>query len=382
MRKVSGSVLLIVVCVMLLPAEAGHEMPYYPSYYPQEIRLQVMPPAVAATLLQRNTLHAFVGEPRLFGETTPANVGAIERLGAYLVVTFDSTVPQWSRREDRCTGAQQILYTLAGEDGAYVFHPYPVTPYHWDYLHHVDRVKAAQMQSLRRDQSTPGLALTVNAQGKLAEQLVRSRWQHTAAAGDATLAEIPLDDLLASHATSLNGWLGPPWLKEGWFHAYLLLAPTVSDAAVHTAVEAAYQRLAQGSWEGLAARLNAERDLVALLLSGCERVVVGYTMRHEYFNTEFSAGIENIAYDAHTGLNSAIFLRTVKLKDLPWNGWLRLGMSTPPSAAWNPIGGFTDLPGRLIWSAVGDPALFPAPYSGSWTLNRIAEYQSAVGPEN
>ena len=79
---------------MLLPAEAGHEMPYYPSYYPQEIRLQVLPPDMAATLLQSNTLHAFVGEPRLFGKTTPANVGSVERLGAYLVVTFDSAAPQ------------------------------------------------------------------------------------------------------------------------------------------------------------------------------------------------------------------------------------------------------------------------------------------------
>ena len=209
------------------------------------------------------------------------------------------------------------MHTLAGEEGTYVFHPYPVTPYHWDYLHHVDRAEAAQTQSLRRDQSAPDLALTVSAQGKLAEQLVRSRWQNTSAAGDATLAELPLDDLLASHATSLNGWLGPPWLKEGWFHAYLLLASTVSDQAVHAAVEAAYQGLVQGSWERLVARLNAERDLVALLSGGCERVVVGYTVRSEYFNTEFSAGIENIAYDAHTGFNSAVFLRTVKLKDLP-----------------------------------------------------------------
>ncbi len=31
---------------------------------------------------------------------------------------------------------------------------------------------------------------------------------------------------------------------------------------------------------------------------------------------------ENIAYDSHAGFNSAIFIRTVKLKDFPWNGWL------------------------------------------------------------
>jgi hypothetical protein len=35
-------------------------------------------------------------------------------------------------------------------------------------------------------------------------------------------------------------------------------------------------------------------------------------------------------------------LRTVKLKDFPWNGWLQLGLQPHPSAAWNPVGGFTD----------------------------------------
>ena len=69
----------------------------------------------------------------------------------------------------------------------------------------------------------------------------------------------------------------------------------------------------------------------------------------------------------------------MKLKDFPWNGWLRLGVPTTPSAAWNPVGGFSDTTGRLIWYAVGDPALFPSPYSGSWTLNRIGEYRSTIG---
>ena len=124
-----------------------------------------------------------------------------------------------------------------------------------------------------------------------------------------------------------------------------------------------------------------ERELLTLLRQSCERVMVGYTVRQEYVDTEFSAGIENLAYDAHAGLNSAIFLRTVKLKDLPWNGWLRLGVSTPATAAWNPIGGMTDATGQLLWSAVGDAAFLPSPYSAGWTANRIADYQSTLGPQ-
>ena len=88
-------------------------------------------------------------------------------------------------------------------------------------------------------------------------------------------------------------------------------------------------------------------------------------MKREYFNAEFSAGIENIGYDSLAGLNAGIFLRTVKLKDFPWNGWLALGIDARPAAAWNPIAGFTDPFGRLMWSALGDPALLPAPYGSA-----------------
>ena len=74
-------------------------------------------------------------------------------------------------------------------------------------------------------------------------------------------------------------------------------------------------------------------------------MVVGYAVRREWLNGDYSAGVENVAADAHAGLDSEIFVRTVKLKDFPWNGWLTLGMPDRPAAAWNPVGGFTDAPG-------------------------------------
>src|SRR5262249_1887627 len=63
-------------------------------------------------------------------------------------------------------------------------------------------------------------------------------------------------------------------------------------------------------------------------------------------------------------------IRTVKLKDFPWNGWLRVGVPGRPRAAWNPIGGFTDAAGRLVWSAVGDDALLFDPDSARVIPNR------------
>jgi len=115
-----------------------------------------------------------------------------------------------------------------------------------------------------------------------------------------------------------------------------------------------------------------------MLVAGCERVVVGYTLQREYFNTDYSNGVENVAFDSQAGLLSQIFLRTVKLKDFPWNGWLRLGIATKPDTAWNPVGGFDDAFGRLLWLAMGDPALLPEPYGGSWIANRASAVASAA----
>ena len=71
-----------------------------------------------------------------------------------------------------------------------------------------------------------------------------------------------------------------------------------------------------------------------------------------------------------------MFLRTVKLKDFPWNGWLQLGIATQPESAWNPVGGFNDPLGRLAWYALSDPAAIPSPYEAAWTFNRISDVEA------
>ncbi|HYS93478.1 MAG TPA: hypothetical protein VEL48_08610, partial [Candidatus Acidoferrales bacterium] len=215
-----------------------------------------------------------------------------------------------------------------------------------------------------------GVALRVQTKGPLAERLVKAP-ARSAKDWDATVEEIDAEGLLAAHGLSLGGWLGPPWLKDGWFHAYLLDARAPSDTAGRQALDALYRRLVTGAYDSPTTRIELERQLVSRLTAGCERVVLGYTVRREYFNAEFSQGVENISWDSQTGFNSAIFLRTVKLKDFPWNGWLRLGMATKAAAAWNPIAGFSDPAGRLLWAALGDPALLPSPYGAGWVPNRV-----------
>jgi hypothetical protein len=372
--------------MMLLPIAAypGHELPYYPSYYPQEIRIEAIEAHAAATLLQKSAIHAYIGPDPFPSGKIPANVGAAASLGAYLVVTFNPASAALPDRERRCTAASQLLGALEGAQTAYRLHPYPITPYHADYLYHFDGLEAvrqAHRERLAERTRLDHLSLSVRAPTPLAESVLPASWRPTDAAWDAIIEEIDVETLVADDLTSTNGWQGPLYLKEGWYHAHRLLAPYLTDGAAQSTVAVIYERLTNGHYQGQEERLNLERQLVSLLTQSCERVVIGFRIKHEYYSMDFSAGIENIAHDAHAGFNSAIFIRTAKLKDFPWNGWLRLGTPRKPQAAWNPIGGFTDAVGRLIWSAVGDPALLPVPHHSTWMANRFSPNIAIAGAE-
>jgi len=312
-------------------AHAGHEFPFYPSFYPQEITVEALDARTAAQRLANGTLHAYAGE--IAEQANPAKTGSVASLGGYVVATFE---------RDGCSAARGLKQALPA--GA-VWHPYPVTPFHADYLHHADRAEAARASAA--------------ADKKPAK---------------AQIEIVDVSALMARASLRYDGWSGPPWIRQGWFHAYLLLAPAaVSEAATRARIEDAARRLMRGDYRSLEERIELERSLVELLRSGCKRIVLGYTVRREHYGADYSQGVENVGYDALDGLASAIFPRTVKLRDFPWNGWLNVAAPAAPSSAWNPVaGGFGDAFGRLVWSALSDPAFLPSPHGGGWIENRVS----------
>lgn len=373
MQRLVSLLFLITLFAASAVIYGGHEMPVYPSFYPQEIRIETVEPQAAAQLLPDAKIHAYVSDERVFAKPMPKSIGYVDSLGAYLVLILNRSSVPMKDRSTACATRDDILKSLSrAQVEGFVFHPYPVNPFHGDYLQHYDLVQKARERYL--DMARGSTSQTkLKAEGALATRLIAPYRQASVSEWDATLAEISVARLLSSQRYQLNGWLGPPWPKKGWFHAYLLLSDSLRDPQTKERADEAAQRLRTGGYQQPEEKLNLERKLVSLLTSDCYTTVVGHTIRREYFNTDFSAGIENIAYDSHAGVNSAIFVRTVKLKDFPWNGWLRLGIDGSPAAAWNPVAGFTDEAGRLIWWALGDPALFPAPYADGWELNRIAD---------
>src|SRR2546426_10309363 len=117
--------------VLLGVAHAGHEFPFYPSFYPQEITVEALDARSAVQRLAKGTLHAYAGE--IAAQANPAKIASVASLGSYVVATFE---------RDGCKAAREMKNALGA--GA-VWHPYPVTPFHADYLHHADRAEAARV---------------------------------------------------------------------------------------------------------------------------------------------------------------------------------------------------------------------------------------------
>jgi len=358
-------ILAVVALLCVVAAEAGHEITFYPSYYPHEITVRFTEPGRAAALLRQKKIHAYAGGDPFAGGAAPAHVRWAESLDGFVVLSFPRPAGAFVEAEARCAAGAAFLRAL-GARAPFVVHPYPVTPYHEDYVLHYDLVQRA------RDRA-PGRAPRVRAGGALG-QAVAAAGLAGGADADATLQWVPLAALLAEVETRLLGWTGPPWLKEGWFHAWLLRSSSwpLQPAPTGQAADA-FRRRTEGAWQTPAERANLERQLVAEAGAGCERIVLGYTVRREPINDDYAEGVQNVAADSHAGLASEIFIRTAKLKDFPWNGWLHLAVAGGVHAgdgAWNPVAGFTGPAGRLVWAAVGDPALLLDPDSGRFVPNR------------
>jgi hypothetical protein len=365
-------ILTTAAALAVTAARSGHEQPVYPSYYPHEIEIAAMAPQRAVELMRAGKLQAYVGDAGQSAFAASDKIGTVESLGAFVIVRLNPDSHFAKDRASACAAAAALVRDMSAKGSGLIVHPYPVTPFHGDYLGHGDRAEAARQRLLTAPRFTGDIKVRATSDLR---SLVRPDWLTDGASWDVAIEEVSASALVAESTLALNGWLGPRWSRTGWYQAYRLLGAAVAEPAAREELAARLTRLQSGTNEGLAERIDRERQLVALLTSGCGTMVVGYTVKREHFNADYSAGIENLSFDALEGLASPMFLRTVKLKDFPWNGWLQLGLEARPTSAWNPIAGFTDEFGRLMWFAVGDPAAIPSPYESAWMLNRISEVE-------
>jgi len=353
------------LCVGAPAAQAGHEVSYYPSFYPQEIRIEPLDPDAAARAFgnARDPLHAYLGAAPRFAADIPSHLKSVVSLRSLITARINPGSDRLASRDARCRVLAAVAPLLATAPDV-VAHAYPITPYHADYLDHVDRVLDRGRGPAQEAEVSP---LHVRAES---DGLLAGDERSDGVAWAVGVREVAVDALKRDAGVTFNAWPGPPWAKDGWFQAYHLLRPAVSDPIDAKRADEIHDLLVDGDTHDDAHRIGLERDLVKALTRGCDSAVIGYRLRREFYTDDFTNGIENIAVDSQSGFNSAVVMRTLKLKDLPWNGWMRLGIDRPAAAAWNPVAGFTDAAGRLVWAIVGDNAFLPIPYNSLWADNR------------
>src|SRR4029450_5775977 len=156
--------LLVFLAALASRADAGHEIPYYPSFYPQEITLTVAEPGAVPGLFAKNAIHANLGP--LAAPKGAAELAWVESLRAFVVLTFKPASRAFTDARERCAAAARLAPALATPKSGYVAYPYPVTPWHDDYAYHADLVEAAKARvatagaipRLRISRSVSGLA--------------------------------------------------------------------------------------------------------------------------------------------------------------------------------------------------------------------------------
>ena len=107
MRIFSALLFPAALLMMAAAAQGGHELPVYPSYYPQEIRVEPTEPDAAARLLAAGKLHAYIGAAPAFAGDRPEFLHHIESLDSLVVLTLNPASPLARNEDSACAASRR-----------------------------------------------------------------------------------------------------------------------------------------------------------------------------------------------------------------------------------------------------------------------------------
>lgn len=162
---------LLIAAALVTMARGGHEVPIYPSFYPHEIAIRALAREQAADALLKADIHAYIGPPPRFAGPLPESIRTVESLGSFVVVRVNPDSPLAKDEPSACGVANSVIRALNSKPGDFIFHSYPVTPFHGDYLHHVDLAEAAmaRFSDAAGDLSPAVGELKIKASGRLVQ---------------------------------------------------------------------------------------------------------------------------------------------------------------------------------------------------------------------
>src|SRR5260370_41240523 len=166
--------------IAITVASSGLELPVYPSYYPHETENETVPSERAAGLLRDGRMHAYVGGTPRFAGAIPETVSAFESQGSFVIVRVNPASPLAKDEASICALTRAVLREIGSKAGELILHPYPVTPFHGDFLNHVDLAAAVKARLLGRPTGSPGPIvgdLEFGPEGALRQHGRRRGWQ-------------------------------------------------------------------------------------------------------------------------------------------------------------------------------------------------------------
>src|SRR5262245_2026504 len=108
-RSAAAMALAVAAIVASGRGGAGHSIGHFPSYYPDEIRIEAIEPEAAAAGLADKTLHAYLGAIPKLAEPVPDHVKSAKSLGTFVVLSFDPASKRFASAEARCSAARGLM---------------------------------------------------------------------------------------------------------------------------------------------------------------------------------------------------------------------------------------------------------------------------------
>ena len=232
MKRAVAFVLIGIAAAIVTVARGGHELPIYPSYYPHEIEIKVARARAARPRrCARERSRPMSVAVCAMSARRPSRCARSSR-SAPSSPCASIRPPRWRRTRLRpAPPSRRSLRELAGHER---FRPASLSGHAVPRrLSPSRRPRGRRQGALRR--LTPRRSATSRSRRAARSRNSIRIGRRAMRTGTWRSVEVDAAGLMDAATLAMNGWIAPPWVRTGWFHAERLLADAISDPAAKAA---------------------------------------------------------------------------------------------------------------------------------------------------